>query len=40
MKELFDKVAHLICQKIIPGTEPEELIEMAKVSCKGRREAA
>lgn len=37
MTELFDKVAHLICQEIIPGTEPEDLVEAAKASCgRGR----
>jgi hypothetical protein len=37
MKELFDRVAKIICREIIPGTEPEELVEMAKGSLKGHR---
>jgi hypothetical protein len=40
MKELFDQVAIIICQEIVPGTDPEELVEMAKASCKGQRRAA
>jgi hypothetical protein len=44
MKELFGRVAEIICREIIPGTDPEELIEAAKASCgRGRsrvREAA
>jgi hypothetical protein len=39
MGALFDKVATIICQEIIPGTEPEELVAMAKSSCKQRRAA-
>jgi len=41
MRELFDRVVHIICTEIIPGTDPEELVEMVKSSLKStRREAA
>lgn len=40
MRELFEQVAIIICQEIIPGTGPADLIEMAKASCKGNRRAA
>lgn len=40
MAVLFDKVADIICREIIPGTDADELVEMAKASCKGNRRAA
>jgi len=40
MRELFDRVAHIICDQIMPGMEPDRLVEEAKSSCRRRREAA
>jgi hypothetical protein len=40
MAVLFDAVANIICQEIIPGADPDELVEMAKASCKSQRRAA
>ena len=39
MRELFDRVVHIICEEIMPGVDPDALVEEAK-SSGGRRRAA